>query len=45
MTFYDRTEELGGLRTALESPSHDFFVVYDQRCVGKTELLKAFCAD
>jgi AAA+ ATPase superfamily predicted ATPase len=45
MTFYDRTEELNALDTAFESPGHDFFVVYGRRRVGKTELLKAFCAD
>lgn len=45
MTFYDRDEELGALETALESPGHDVFVVYGRRRVGKTELLKAFCAD
>ncbi|WP_408960627.1 ATP-binding protein [Natrinema sp. 74] len=45
MTFYDRTEELDALDTAFESPSHDFYVVYGRRRVGKTELLKEFCAD
>ena len=45
MTFYDRTEELDALDTALESPGHDFYVVYGRRRVGKTELLKKFCAD
>ena len=45
MTFYDRTEELDTLETAFESSGHDFFVVYGRRRVGKTELLKAFCAD
>jgi hypothetical protein len=45
MTFYDRTEELDALGTAFESPSHDFYVVYGRRRVGKTELLTHFCAD
>jgi AAA+ ATPase superfamily predicted ATPase len=45
MTFYDRTEELDALDTAFESPGHDFYVVYGRRRVGKTELLKEFCAD
>ena len=45
MTFHDRTDELDALETAFESPGHDFYVVYGRRRVGKTELLKAFCAD
>jgi len=45
MTFYDRTEELDALDTAFESPSHDFYVVYGRRRVGKTELLKELCTD
>ena len=45
MTFYDRTEELDALDTAFESPGHDFYVIYGRRRVGKTELLKEFCAD
>jgi AAA+ ATPase superfamily predicted ATPase len=45
MTFYDRTGELDALDTAFESPGHDFYVVYGRRRVGKTELLKEFCAD
>jgi len=45
MTFYDRTEELDALNTAFGSPDHDFYVVYGRRRVGKTELLKEFCAD
>ena len=45
MTFYDRLEELGALDTAFESRGHDFYVVYGRRRVGKTELLKEFCAD
>jgi AAA+ ATPase superfamily predicted ATPase len=44
MTFHDRTDELGALETAFESPGHDFYVVYGRRRVGKTELLKEFCA-
>jgi len=45
MTFYDRAEELDALDTAFASPDHDFYVVYGRRRVGKTELLKEFCAD
>lgn len=45
MTFYDRTEELEALRAAFDSPGSDLFVVYGRRRVGKTELLKEFCAD
>jgi len=45
MTFYDRTEELTALETAFESGDHDFYVVYGRRRVGKTALLKQFCAD
>jgi len=44
MTFYDREEELETLTAARESPSSDFIVVYGRRRVGKTELLKEFCA-
>ena len=45
MTFYNREEELDALTSAFESPGADFFVVYGRRRVGKTELLKEFCAD
>jgi len=45
MTFYDRAEEIDALETAFESPGHGFYVVYGRRRVGKTELLKEFCAD
>lgn len=45
MTFYNREEELDALATAFASSGHDFYVVYGRRRVGKTELLKAFCAD
>jgi AAA+ ATPase superfamily predicted ATPase len=45
MTFYDREAELETLTAAVESPGADFVVVYGRRRVGKTELLKEFCAD
>lgn len=45
MEFYDRLDELDALSTAFETPGHDFVVVYGRRRVGKTELLKRFCAD
>ena len=45
MTFYDRGDELNALETAFESSEHDLYVVYGRRRVGKTELLKEFCAD
>jgi AAA+ ATPase superfamily predicted ATPase len=45
MTFYDRTDELDALESAFESAGHAFYVVYGRRRVGKTELLKEFCAD
>ncbi|WP_436932489.1 ATP-binding protein [Halosimplex halobium] len=45
MTFYDRADELDALETAFESVGHEFYVVYGRRRVGKTELLKEFCAD
>jgi len=45
MTFYNRETELGELRTAHESPDHEFYVVYGRRRVGKTELLKEFCSE
>ena len=45
MTFYDRTEELDALETAYDSPGHELYVVYGRRRVGKTALLKEFCAD
>ncbi|MCQ4334242.1 ATP-binding protein [Natronomonas sp. F2-12] len=45
MTFYDREDELDTLTAAVESSGSDFVVVYGRRRVGKTELLKEFCAD
>jgi len=45
MTFYDREDELDTLTAAVESPGSDFVVVYGRRRVGKTELLKEFCAN
>ncbi|GAD53903.1 archaeal ATPase, fused to C-terminal DUF234 domain [Halarchaeum acidiphilum MH1-52-1] len=45
MTFYDRADELDALEMAFESAGHAFYVVYGRRRVGKTELLKEFCAD
>ena len=45
MAFQDRAEELIALESAFESPGHEFYVVYGRRRVGKTELLKQFCAD
>ncbi|WP_318569946.1 ATP-binding protein [Salinigranum marinum] len=45
MTFYDREAELDTLTAAVESPGSDFIVVYGRRRVGKTELLKEFCAN
>ena len=45
MTFYDRVDELDALETAFTSPGYAFYVVYGRRRVGKTELLKQFCAD
>ena len=45
MAFHDRAEELTALESAFESPGHGFYVVYGRRRVGKTELLKEFCAD
>ncbi len=45
MTFYDRDDELAALHSAVDSPGHAFYVVYGRRRVGKTTLLKEFCAD
>jgi|GEM_PF-1727435 hypothetical protein len=45
MTFYDRDTELHALKTAFESSSDEFYVIYGRRRVGKTELLKVLCAD
>ncbi|ELZ88851.1 hypothetical protein C453_01280 [Haloferax elongans ATCC BAA-1513] len=45
MTFYNRVDELDALASAFESPGSDFAVVYGRRRVGKTALLKEFCAD
>lgn len=45
MTFYDRHAELEALERAHDSADHDLYVVYGRRRVGKTELLKRFCAD
>ena len=45
MMFYNRDEELAALASAFESPGSDMVVVYGRRRVGKTALLKEFCAD
>lgn len=45
MTFYDREDKLAALESAFDSPGHDFYVIYGRRRVGKTKLLKEFCAD
>ncbi|AKU09866.1 ATP-binding protein [Haloferax gibbonsii] len=45
MTFYNRVDELDALASAFRSPGSDFIVVYGRRRVGKTALLKEFCAD
>lgn len=45
MTFYDRETELDTLDDTFESDGHAFVVVYGRRRVGKTELIKEFCAD
>jgi len=45
MTFHDRHDELAALDSAFNGPGHAFYVVYGRRRVGKTELLKEFCAE
>ncbi|MFC4987423.1 ATP-binding protein [Saliphagus infecundisoli] len=45
MTFYNRGDEINALRSAHESPGYAFFVIYGRRRVGKTGLIKEFCAD
>jgi AAA+ ATPase superfamily predicted ATPase len=45
MTFFNRTDELDALSTEFDSDGHSFAVLYGRRRVGKTELLKEFCAD
>ncbi|WP_276248397.1 ATP-binding protein [Haladaptatus sp. YSMS36] len=45
MTFYDRKTELATLVEEHDSPGHSFIVLYGRRRVGKTALLKEFCAD
>ncbi|MFP9193883.1 ATP-binding protein [Natrialbaceae archaeon A-CW1-1] len=45
MTFYDRGSELESLEAAAASSNYEFYVVYGRRRVGKTELLKTFCAN
>ena len=45
MTFYDRVDELAALESAFESPEQEFYVVYGRRRVGKTALVKEFCAE
>ncbi len=44
MTFYDREEELTALQEEFTSEGHGFYVLYGRRRVGKTALLKEFCA-
>lgn len=45
MTFYDRRAELDALESAWSTNGHAFYVIYGRRRVGKTELLKEFCAN
>ena len=45
MTFYNRIEEIDALRSTFNSAQSELFVVYGRRRVGKTALLKEFCAD
>jgi len=45
MTFYNRIDELSTLSSAAESNESEFVVVYGQRRVGKTEILKEFCTE
>ncbi len=44
MTFYNRVDEIDTLRTRFDAPGSELIVVYGRRRVGKTELLKEFCA-
>ena len=43
--FYDRRDELQALRAEYENDEFSFVVLYGRRRVGKTELIKEFCAD
>lgn len=43
--FIDRNVELSQLNQLYRSERAEFFVLYGRRRVGKTELLRAFCAD
>ena len=45
MLFIDRTEEMAHLERLYRSQRAEFFVLYGRRRVGKTKLLRAFCAD
>lgn len=45
MTFYDREDELAALDAEFEADRFGFVVLYGRRRVGKTELIKAFCAE
>jgi len=42
--FYDRRDELDALRSEHERDQFGFVVLYGRRRVGKTELVKEFCA-
>ena len=43
--FVNRNAELGLLSQLYSSDRAELFVLYGRRRVGKTELLRAFCAD
>lgn len=43
--FYDRRDELAALQEEYERDEFSFVVLYGRRRVGKTELIKEFCAD
>lgn len=45
MIFIDRKAELANLDAHYRSDRAELFVLYGRRCVGKTELLRHFCAD
>ncbi|MFW5938015.1 MAG: ATP-binding protein [Halanaeroarchaeum sp.] len=45
MTFHDREDELAALEREFEADRFGFVVLYGRRRVGKTELIKEFCAD
>jgi len=45
MMFIDRSKEMNSLQKRYRSDDFEFIVIYGQRSIGKTELIKQFSKD